>query len=102
GESAGVREFGNFFGTDADSRPGVVGLGRRREAVDLATEDAAGFQNAVRLVEVTEDHFARGDVLEDGVGVYEVERVVGVGGERGVGRVADVGMRNGDEVLGGA
>jgi hypothetical protein len=44
----------------------------RRQSVHLAAQDAAGLQHA-RLAQVVENHLAAGDVLENGVGIDEVE-----------------------------
>ena len=43
---------------------------------DLAAQNAAGLEHAPRFAKVIEDHFAAGDVLEDRVGVDEIELVV--------------------------
>ena len=48
------------------------------QAVDLQPRDAAGFQDANGFAEIREDDFRARNVLEDGVGVDEVE-VVGRG-----------------------
>ena len=48
----------------------------RRQAVQLAAQNAARLQHAPRFAQVVEHHLAAGNVLEDGVGVDEVELVV--------------------------
>ena len=55
----------------------VFGYGRVRQAVELAVKNAAGFEHAAGLAHVFEHHVAAGDVLENGVGIDEVERLVG-------------------------
>ena len=62
----------------------------RRQSVHLATQDAAGLQHPTRLAQVIEYHLAAGDVLEDGVGVDEVERAVGTPAQ--VGAAVHVGV----------
>ena len=80
----------DLVGRDADAAPGVVLFRVRRQAVHLAAQDAAGFEHAPRLAQVAEDDVAAGNVLEDGVGVDEVELLVGKQREVGAGAVMRV------------
>lgn len=101
-------EGADLVGRDADAAPGVVLPGVRREAVQLAPQNAAGLENPPRLTEIAEDDVAARDVLEDRVGVDEVELGVGEQAEVGagavvrvrVGRVGEPRAREADHLVG--
>ncbi len=82
-----AREVGDLFGRDAHAAPGVVLLRVRGQAVQLAAQNAARLEHAARLAQIMEHHVLAGDVLEDGVGVDEVELLVGKEGQIAAGAV---------------
>ena len=77
----------------ADAAPGV-GVAGRRDAIELAMEYAAGFQQAANLAHVFQHDLAAGNVLENSVRINEIERLIGELGQRGAVRGVEVGVRN--------
>ena len=71
--AARAGHLANFVGGDAHPAPGVVLAGVGRQPVDVDGQNTARLEDAPGFVQVTENHFAAGDVLEHGVGVDEVE-----------------------------
>ena len=66
------RECSQVVRGESHTAPGI-GDDIVRQAVELPTKDAARLQDAPRFAHVGEDHIAAGDVLEHGIGVYEIE-----------------------------
>ncbi len=95
-EAVIARELRDLARSDAHAAPSIVRARVRRQAVQLAAQYPAGPEHAVRFAQVVEHHVAAGDVLEHGVGIDEIEAVIGKELEAGaravmrvrVGRVA--------------
>ena len=88
-----AREGADVGGGEDHAAPGV-GVARMRQAVELAMENAAGFQHAADLAHVFEHHIAAGDVLKDRVGIDELERVVRELRQAGAVGGVEMGVRN--------
>src|SRR5579885_2187545 len=75
-EVVAAREFDYIGGGDAHAGPGGVARRLLGQAVNLAAENAVRAKYAARFAKILQHHLAAGDVLEDSVGVNEVEGVV--------------------------
>jgi hypothetical protein len=71
-----------------------VRAARAGEAIELEAREAAGLQDTFRFAKVREDHVGAWDVLENSIGVDEIEMVVGEEGEIAAAGVVQVGVRN--------
>lgn len=70
-----------------------------RQSVKLHPDQAAGPHNAVNLAQVFEDDVAAGDVLEDRVGIHEIERLVFKSGKARAVRDAQMGVRDAAQLV---
>ena len=91
-----------FAGEKATGPGGLVPLDlgvKRRSSAQLAAQDAAGLERAPRLAQVVQHDHGVGDVLEDDVGVDEIEILAGEHPQAVAGRDVDVRMWNAAQVL---
>src|SRR6185437_12473762 len=70
-------ESADFIGRDAGAFPCGVSAGGFGQAIDVKVGKAAGLEDANGFAQIGEDDISARDVLENGVGVDEIEVIVG-------------------------